>query len=54
MAEAEAQKQTLSTIEFEKKVQIEMEHLIYFDRMKPEEAKREAFAYVSSKFIVVK
>ena len=51
---SEAQKQNISVIEFEKKVQIEMEHLIYFDRKKPDEAKREAVAYVSSKFIASK
>ncbi len=48
----EVQKQKISVYEFEKKVQIEMEHLIYFDRLKRDEAEAEAKKYVSSKYVV--
>ncbi len=50
--QTQTQKQVISVVEFEKKVQIEMEHLIYMDRMKPAEAQRQASAYVNSKFQV--
>ncbi len=48
----EVEKQKISIYEFEKKVQIEMEHLIYFDRLKRNEAEAEAKKYVSSKYVV--
>ena len=38
--------------EFEKKVQIEMEHLVYFDRLKRPEAEKQAKQTVSEKFEV--
>lgn len=46
------EKKKISYDEFEKKVQIEMEHLIYFDRLKKEEAEREAKQYISSRFLI--
>lgn len=46
------QKQKISLNEFEKKVQIEMEHLVYFDRMKRHEAEVQATKVVSEKFVV--
>ncbi len=47
---AQAQKQQISVVEFEKKIQIEMEHLIYFDRLKRHEAEKQAKQTVSDKF----
>jgi hypothetical protein len=49
---AEVQKQKISMVEFEKKVQIEMEHLIYFDRLKRHEAEKQAAQTVSEKYEV--
>ena len=49
---AEVQKQKISMVEFEKKVQIEMEHLVYFDRLKRPEAENQAKETVSQKFEV--
>ncbi len=48
----QTQKQKISLDEFEKKVQIEMEHLVYFDRMKRHEAEAKATRVVSDKFVV--
>ncbi len=52
MAQAQTQKQKVSMVEFEKKVQIEMEHLVYFDRLKRPEAEKQAKQTVSEKFEV--
>ena len=46
------QKQKISMMEFEKKVQIEMEHLVYFDRLKRPEAEKQAKQTVSQKYEV--
>lgn len=46
------QKQKISMMEFEKKIQIEMEHLVYFDRLKRPEAEKQAKQTVSQKYEV--
>ncbi len=46
------QKQKISMMEFEKKIQIEMEHLVYFDRLKRHEAEKQAKQTVSQKYEV--
>lgn len=48
----QTEKKKISFDEFEKKVQIEMEHLVYFDRMKRNEAEAQAKRVVSEKFVV--
>ena len=53
MTEAQkVEKKIVTAAEFEKRVQIETENLIYFDRLKPAEAVAEAKKYVGSKFQV--
>ncbi len=47
-------KKVVSATEFEKRVQIEAQNLIYFDRLKEDEAWVEAKKYVSSKFEIGK
>ncbi len=48
----QTEKKKISFDDFEKKVQIEMEHLVYFDRMKRPEAEAQAKRVVSEKFVV--
>ena len=48
------EKKVISVAEFEKRVQIEVANLIYFDRLKEYEAEKEAKKYVESKFVVSK
>lgn len=43
-------KQTISTTEFDKKVEIEMAHLIYIERMSKAEAIEKAKQAVSKKY----
>ena len=50
--QTQTQKQKISITEFEKKVQIEMEHLVYFDRLKRDEAEVQAKKVISQKFMV--
>jgi hypothetical protein len=44
------QKQEISVVEFEKKVEIEAANLMYFDYMKREEAFAKAKSFVSEKY----
>jgi hypothetical protein len=46
------QKQEISVVEFEKKVEIEAANLMYFDYMKKEEAFAKAKSYVSENYQV--
>jgi hypothetical protein len=47
-----SQKQEVSVVEFEKKVEIEAANLMYFEYMKKEEAFVKAKAYVSENYQV--
>ena len=47
-----SQKQEVSVVEFEKKVEIEAANLMYFDYMKKEEAFAKAKSYVSENYQV--
>lgn len=44
------EKNTISKAEFEKRVEIEAANLMYFDRLKKEEAFKQAREYVKRKF----
>lgn len=44
-------KQTISKAEFTKRVEIEIAHLVYFDRLNKREAEEEAVSFVSTKFV---
>jgi hypothetical protein len=47
---SESTKQVVTFAEFNKKVEIEAQNLMYFDRMSPEKALEKAKNYVGSKF----
>lgn len=48
---SEQEKKSITTAEFEKKVEIEASHLMYFDRMKKEEAFNKARKEIASRFV---
>jgi len=45
------EKKTISTAEFEKRVEIEAANLMYFDRMKKEESFNKARREISARFV---
>lgn len=50
--QTEIQKKTISQAEFEKRVEIEAAHLMYFDYKKKYEAFEEARKYINTKYVV--
>ena len=49
----EVSKKLVTKNEFDKKVEIEISNLVYFDRMKKEKAIEKAVQYVGSKYKVL-
>jgi uncharacterized protein YtpQ (UPF0354 family) len=49
----EVNKKLVTKNEFDKKVEIEISNLVYFDRMKKEKAIEKAIQYVGSKYQVL-
>ena len=52
MQEVELDKKVISHAEFEKRVEIEAQNLMYFEYMKKEKAFDQARQYVGTKFVV--
>ena len=50
--QTEVQKKAVSQAEYEKRVEIEAAHLMYFEYMKKAEAFEEARKYIATKFVV--